>query len=193
MSAERDVIDLDDHNHQTVEPASAFSDRLMARRKWTLRLVAAFVLGGVLGGIGVSGLHSSREQREQSSSVSLVALPASAGSGGSDGKGAVRLDGQLAVINTGPAPITVRSVAAERRGVLIRDSGGDAELIRAGGTAWVDVTARIECSVEIGSEPLSMRFTVETRDKQVREFTYPVAVVGSVWHRVAEQPCEHLR
>ncbi|RZU76060.1 hypothetical protein EV384_4660 [Micromonospora kangleipakensis] len=193
MSAERDVIDLDEYNDQPAEAGGASPDRLMARQKMVLRLVAAFVVGVVLGGVVVSELRDSRQQRERRSSISLVAFPASVGSGGSDGKGVLQVNGQLVVINAGPAPITVRAATAQRHGVLIRDTGQSAP-IRPGGTAWIDVKARIECSVEIGDEPLSMQFSVETEGKQViREVTYPVAIVGTVWDGAPDHLCEQRR
>lgn len=192
MPAEPDVIDLDGPDRRTGGSGDTTAERFSARRRTILRLVAAFVVGAMLGGVGVNGLRDAREQRERSSAVTLVALPASVGSGGTDGPGILQLDGQLAVINTGPASITVRTVTAQRPGVLIRDTGRSGQ-IRPGGTAWIDVRARIECAVETGSEPLPMRFWVETDDRKVREVTYPVALVGSVWHRAADQPCQHLR
>ncbi|MDZ5447886.1 hypothetical protein U2F26_35210 [Micromonospora sp. 4G57] len=81
MSAEHKVIDLDEHDHQPAESGGTTPDRHMGRWKLNVRLVAAFVVGVVLGGVGVSELRDSREERERSASVSLVAFPASAGSG----------------------------------------------------------------------------------------------------------------
>lgn len=191
MSPEH-VIDLDERVHQSAASAGATPDRRMVRRKMNARLVAAFVIGIVLGGVGVSELRDSREERERNASVSVVAFPASVGGGGSDVKGVFQVDGQLAVVNAGPAPITVRAATGQGPGVLVRDAGRS-RLLRPGGTGWIGVNVRLECSVAFGSEPLSMRFSVETADRQIREVSYPVAVVGSVWHRAAEKPCEHLR
>jgi hypothetical protein len=73
--AEHAVIDLDDENRQPAGLGTATSERLMARRKMTLRLVAAFAVGVVLGGFGVSELRDSREQRERNAVVALVAVP----------------------------------------------------------------------------------------------------------------------
>ncbi|MCO1593765.1 hypothetical protein M8C17_01130 [Micromonospora sp. RHAY321] len=191
MSAEREVIDLNEHDHEPAEPGGATPEGLMARRKMNVWLVAAFVVGVVLGGVGVSELRDSREERERNASVSLVAFPASISSGGSDATGVLQMDGQLAVINAGPAPITVRAATGQRPGVQVHDTG-QTRLLRPGGTAWIDVKLRIECSIAFGSEPLSIRFSVETADQQIREVSYPAAVVGSAWHREAEQPCAHL-
>ncbi|MEU0080406.1 hypothetical protein ABZY58_21095 [Micromonospora tulbaghiae] len=192
MSAEREVIDLDEHIHQPAESGSATPDRRRARRWMRVRLVAAFVAGVVIGGVGVSELRDSREERQRTASVSLVAFPASGGGGGSDVKGVLQMDGQLAVINAGPAPITVRAATGQGPGVLVRDTGQSRQ-VRPGGTGWIDVKLRLECSIAFGSEPLSMRFSVETGDRQIREVSYPVALVGSVWQRGAELPCAHLR
>lgn len=182
------MIDLDEDNRQ---PAVDSPDRLMRRSKMGVRLVAVLLVGAVLGGIGVNELRASQAQRERVASVSLVALPVSVGGGGSDVKGVLQLDGQLAVINTGPAPITVVAVSGERPGVLVRGTGKSV-LIRPGGTGWVEVKLSLECATAFGSEPVSMRLSVETADRQAREATYPVAVAGSVWHRGVERPCEHV-
>ncbi|WP_218106734.1 hypothetical protein [Micromonospora pallida] len=190
MPAEHDVIDLDEHDQRPAE-SSGTPDRLMARRKTNARLVAAFVVGAVLGGVGVSELRDSRDERKRNASVSLVAFPASSSSGSSDVTGVLQMEGQLAVINAGPAPITVRAATGQRPGIQVRDNGRS-RLLRPGGTGWIGVKLRIECSTAFESEPLSIRFSVETADRQVREVSYPVAVRGSAWHQGAERPCTYL-
>ncbi|MEU7590197.1 hypothetical protein AB0A95_28380 [Micromonospora sp. NPDC049230] len=182
MSAEHHVIDLVENDPQ---PA-----RLAASRTWNVRLVAAFAVGIVLGGAGVGVLRSSREERQRNAAVSLVAFPASSGSLGAD-TDVVQMDGQLAVINAGPAPITVKSATGQRPGVQVQDTG-QSRLVRPGGTTWISVKLRIECALAFESEPLSIRFSVETADRQVREVSYPVAVAGSAWHQGAERPCTIL-
>ncbi|MEU7755886.1 hypothetical protein [Micromonospora sp. NPDC049171] len=182
MSAEHHVIDLVENDPQ---PA-----RLAASRTWNVRLVAAFAVGIVLGGAGVGVLRSSREERQRNAAVSLVAFPVSSGSLGAD-TDVVQMDGQLAVINAGPAPITVKSATGQRPGVQVQDTG-QSRLVRPGGTTWISVKVRIECALAFGSEPLSLRFSVETADRQVREVSYPVAVAGSAWHQGAERPCTIL-
>ncbi|RNI03329.1 hypothetical protein EEZ25_11160 [Micromonospora aurantiaca] len=189
MSAEHNVIELDDHDRQSAGRTAPV--RLVAKRRRNVRLVAAFVVGVVLGGIGAGELRDSREERERNASVSLVAFPASVGSGGSDATGILRMDGQLAVINAGPAPITVSSATGQRPAVQVHDTG-QSRLLRPGGTGWISVKLRIECTLAFGSEPLSIRFSVQTADRQVREVSYPVAVAGSAWHHGAERPCAGL-
>ncbi|MGW5579612.1 hypothetical protein [Micromonospora chokoriensis] len=190
MSAEQNVIDLDEHDCQPALSGQTAAARLVTRRKRILRLVAAIVIGATLGGIAVGELRDLREERERNASVSLVAFPASAGGGGSDATGVVQIDGQLAVINAGPTPITVRSASGQRPGVQVHDTG-QSRLLRPGGTGWISVKLRMECALAFGSEPLSIRLSVETADRQVREVNYPVAVAvaGSVWHYAAERPC----
>lgn len=192
MSAEREVIDLDDHDNRSAV-GSVAPDRLVASRKTIVRLVAAFVVGGVLGGLGVSELRDSREERERTASVALVAFPASVDSfeWTVDVPGVVQMDGKLAVINAGPAPITVRAATGQGRGGLVRYTG-ESRLLRPGDTDLIDVKLSLECATAFGSEPLPMRFSVETGDRQTREVSYPIALVGSVWHQ-AEQPCSDFR
>ncbi|MEU8262363.1 hypothetical protein AB0C02_17245 [Micromonospora sp. NPDC048999] len=190
MSAEREVIDLDEYDRRPAEPGRATPGRLMARRKMAVRVVTGFVVGVVLGGVGVNELRDSRAERERNASVSLVAFPASVSSGATDDTGILQLDAQLAVISAGPAPITIQAVTGQRSGIQVRDTG-QSQLLRPGGTGWINVKLSIECSTAFESEPLSIRFSVETADRQVREARSPVAVVGSLWHQAAEQPCAH--
>ncbi|MFU8852820.1 hypothetical protein ACNAW0_17805 [Micromonospora sp. SL1-18] len=185
------MIDLDEHNHQPAESGTTTPDRLTARQKMVLRLVAAFLVGVVLGGFGVSQLRDARDQRERNAVVALVALPQSTNSGGSSAsQGSVQLSGNLMLINAGPVPITVRGVQAERPGVVI-NSIGQPRLLPPGSTGQLVVELRFECSTAFQPEPLPLRLFAETDDKQVREIRYPVALAGSDWERDALSLCEH--
>ncbi|MGC5017090.1 hypothetical protein [Micromonospora sp. DT47] len=189
MSEEHGSIDLDEHNHESAGPGSIPDDRLRARQTTVLRLVAAFVAGGVLGAIGVNEMRDSREQRERTASVVLLAVPASAGSGNPNGTGLVQLSGQLALINAGPAPITVSAARAQEPGVIIHDTG-QTRLLPSGGTDRIDVKVLIDCDTALESGPLPMQFSVKTDDEQVREVRHPIALVESVWHEAIERTCE---
>ncbi|MBG6099924.1 hypothetical protein IW249_000338 [Micromonospora vinacea] len=189
MAAEQVLIDLDEHGHEPVERSGITQRNVANSRKTLLQLVAAFVIGVVLGGIGVGELRDSRAQRERSTVVALVALPESGYSGGSNSRGTVRLNGQLTMINTGPAPITIRAVHAERLGVQVR-AIGQARQVRPGGIGQILVDLQLDCSTAFQPEPLSMRFSVETEDKRLREVRYPVALVGSAWQEDALLMCE---
>ncbi|MEU8389922.1 hypothetical protein [Micromonospora sp. NPDC048842] len=189
MAAEHVVIDLDEHGPEPAERSGSTHGSVANRRKILLSLVAAFAIGVVLGGIGVGELRDSRAQRERSTVVSLVALPESGFSGGFNSRGTVLLNGQLTLINTGPAPITIRAVQAERPGVQVR-SMGQARQVRPGGTGQIPVELQLECAKAFELEPLSVRFSVETEDKRLREARYPVALVGSAWHEDAQSLCE---
>ncbi|GIJ37506.1 hypothetical protein [Micromonospora andamanensis] len=188
MSAEREVIDLDEHDRQSTAAGRAAPDRLLSRRQMTVRLVAAFVLGAVLGGLGVSELRDSREERERHASVALVAVPLSVAGGGSVVSGVLQLDGQLAVTNAGQAPITVRAATGQGPGAQVRDTGAS-RLLGPGDTGPIDVEMRFECATAFDSGLLPMRFSVETDDRQVIEIDYPVALGGGVWQVRAEQAC----
>ncbi|MEV6812966.1 hypothetical protein [Micromonospora sp. NPDC051296] len=177
MPAEPAVIDLDEHDHRVVEPRTVTRT---PRRAAVLLLVAAFIVGVVAGGLGMTEIRDSREQRERDATVALVALPASARSGGGTPTGAVRLNAQLALINTGPAPITVQSARAQRPGVLIRDTG-HTRTLRPGGTGWVDVELLLQCPTTFDPEPVLMTFSVETAAGRVREVDYPIALATGSW------------
>ncbi|MEV0427519.1 hypothetical protein [Micromonospora sp. NPDC050495] len=179
------MIDLDDQDQRPARPGA---DPVTDGRKVALGLVAAFVAGVVLGGVGISQLRDSRAQRERNAVVALVAVPRSANLGGSSVQGSVQLSGLLMVVNTGPAPVTVRGVTAERPGVVLR-SIEDSRLLPAGGTGQVVVELRFDCTTAFQSDPLSLRLSVETGDARTREVSYPVALFGSEWHRDAMTMC----
>ncbi|MGC4759885.1 hypothetical protein [Micromonospora trifolii] len=193
------MIDLDEGNHQPAQSGAAAHDRLKTRQKIALGLVAVFAVGIGLGGFAVHR-RDSLEQRERNGVVALVALPRTASLGsptfqsstidaGSDAP-KVKLTGHLILINAGPAPITVRRVAAAKGG-LSSSSAGEPRLLPLGGTGQLMVELSFECSVGWFEEPLPLTFEVETADKHVREVSYPVDLAGSDWQRVALPNCEH--
>ncbi|MDI5938197.1 MULTISPECIES: hypothetical protein [unclassified Micromonospora] len=192
MSGQRDVIDLDEGGREPAEAANVVPDGHPSGRRRNVRLVAALLAGVVLGGVGVGALRDAREARQRDSAVSLVAFPASGSGGGSDVAGVLQMDALLAVVNAGPAPVTLRAVTGRGPGVVLRDTG-QSRLVRPGGVGWIEVKLRLECASAFGSEPLPVRFSVETADRRTREVTYPVAMKGSLWQQGAEVPCEHLR
>ncbi|MEU1841516.1 hypothetical protein [Micromonospora chersina] len=193
MSAEREVIDLDERHNQSAAVGSVAPDRFLAGWRMSARLVAAFVVGGVLGGLGVSELRDSREERERNASVALVAFPASINTWGwiLEVPDHVQMTGQLAVTNAGPAPITVRAATGQGPDNLPSWTG-EFRLL-PGDTDLIDVKVSLECATVFGNDPLSMRFSVETGDGQIREVSYPVAPKGSIWHSRAEPECAHGR
>ncbi|PZG16722.1 hypothetical protein C1I95_16985 [Micromonospora craterilacus] len=185
MPVEPAVIDLDEHDHRVAEPRTVTRT---PRRTVVLLLLAVFTAGVVAGGLGMTEIRDSREQQERDATVALVALPASAHSGGGTPTGAVRLNGQLALINTGPSPITVRSARAQRPGVLIRDTG-HTRTVRPGGTGWIDVELLLQCPSTFDPEPVPMTFAVETADGRVREVGYPIALATGSWADAVSLNC----
>ncbi|MFI7081784.1 hypothetical protein ACIBO1_31285 [Micromonospora sp. NPDC049903] len=185
------MIDLDGHDHRPTSSGGSVPAGAVARRKMNARLAAVFVVGMVLGGVGVSQLRDSREARERDSSISLVAFVASGGSGGGNTEGVFQMAGQLAVINAGPAPIAVRASTGELPGIQVRGTG-QSWVLRPGATGWIKVEVQVDCAIPFGIEPLSMGFAVETADGRVRQISRPIAVLDSAWHRGVELPCAHL-
>lgn len=181
------MIDLDEHNHVPAE-SGATTTRPRAVKKAQLRLVAAFLVGSLLGGISVNELRDLREQRERIASVALVVAPGAARTDGVVTEGVAELDGSVEVSNFGPLPVTIRAVQAQTSGVLIQDTG-QSQSLRPGSIRWLDVKLRIQCPLEVRDEPLSMRISVETADRQIREFRYPVALHRSGWHSQAGFLC----
>ena len=187
MPSEPALIDLDAPDHRVAE-RSATRGPGTPRHTIVLRLVATLTVGVVVGGLAITEIRESRERQEQDSTVALVALPASAGSGGRPPTGAAQLSAQLALINTGPAPITVRSARARRPGVLIRDTGRPRQL-HPGNTGSIDVELLLQCSTAFDPEPVPMTFSVETADGQVREFDYPIALATGAWRNAVSLIC----
>ncbi|MEU8260458.1 hypothetical protein AB0C02_07540 [Micromonospora sp. NPDC048999] len=191
MSTEHGEIDLDEYR-ELAGSAGVSPSRLAARHRMILRFVAVFVAGVVLGGAVVNQLRDSREQRERGASVSLVAIPASATSMSASSPGRVQLYAQLALINTGAAPITVNAAMAQRPDAHIPDTRLSRR-IGPGSTALIDVRVRFECSIPIENEPLPVRFSVKTDDNQDREVNAPVSLVNSAWDLEFRQACVYLR
>ncbi|MBG6068359.1 hypothetical protein [Micromonospora ureilytica] len=183
---EHDVIDLDEHKHVPAESGATSTRR--AVKKAQLRLIAAFLVGLLLGGVSVNELRDRREQRERAASVALVVIPGAARTDGVVTEGVAELDGSVEVSNFGPLPVTIRAVQAQTSGVLIQDTG-QSQSLRPGSTRWLDVKLRLQCPSEVRDEPLSMRISVETADRKVREFGYPVDLYRSGWHTQAGILC----
>ncbi|MEU4527209.1 hypothetical protein AB0F49_03180 [Micromonospora ureilytica] len=180
------VIDLDEHKHVPAESGATSTRRGV--KKAQLRLIAAFLVGLLLGGVSVNELRDRREQRERAASVALVVIPGAARTDGVVTKGVAELDGSVEVSNFGPLPVTIRTVQAQTSGVLIQDTG-QSQSLRPGSTRWLDVKLRLQCPLEVRDEPLSTRISVETADRQTREFGYPVDLYRSGWHIQAEVLC----
>lgn len=180
------VIDLDEHKHVPAESGATSTRR--AVKKAQLRLIAAFLVGLLLGGISVNELRDRREQRERAASVALVVIPGAARTDGVVTKDVAELDGSVEVSNFGPLPVTIRAVQAQTSGVLIQDTG-QSQSLRPGSTRWLDVKLRLQCPPEVRDEPLPMRVSVETADRKVREFGYPVDLYRSGWHSQAGILC----
>ncbi len=71
---------------------------------------------------------------------------------------------------------------------MVRSTGERPEL-PPGSTGQILVEMSFDCSVAFRQEPLSLRFSVETGDRRVREVGYPVAIAGSDWERDAQSMC----
>lgn len=187
------MIDLGERDHEQTESRTVAHGRPVDRRKMAARLVAALVAGLVLGAVGANELRDSRDERGRAARVALVAFPASPDGGmGSSSPDTLHLNAKLAVVNAGPAPVTIRAAEGQRPGVLVRDTGRS-RLVRPGGTGWIDVELVLQCSAAFASEPVSIRFSVETEDGQVREARYPITLVGSAWQHPVTVTCQRLR
>ncbi|WP_141722231.1 hypothetical protein [Micromonospora haikouensis] len=113
------MIDLDEGGREPAEVGGIAADRHPSGLRRNVRLVAALLAGVVLGGVGIDELRDAREERQRTASVSLVAFPASGGGGSSDGAGVLQMGGLLAVVNAGPAPITLRAVTGRGPGAEV--------------------------------------------------------------------------
>lgn len=155
----------------------------------TVRLLAAFAAGLVLGGAAVAAWWNSRPAHTPS--VRLAALASSAAGAAPDVKGVVRVDGRLAVINAGAEPVTVRSATGTGTGVAVT-SNGQAQVLRPGDTGLIGVTVRVECATVARAEPLAVDISVDTADGQRHEDGYAVTYAGSAWDRGAQRWCALL-
>ncbi|MBY8874254.1 hypothetical protein K7640_20705 [Micromonospora sp. PLK6-60] len=182
MPVEPPVIDLD-----TQEPARPDSRRA-GGAGGTVRVLAALVVGLLVGGVGVSVLRDHRDQRARDSVVALVATPTGATETGGSAGGNAWVAGHLMVVNAGPEPVTVRSVRAQRDGLLLADDKHSVT-IRSAGTGWIRVRMEFDCATQFEPTPLTLRFSVQTADRRVREVGHPVALIGSSWLETGIQIC----
>ncbi len=190
MAAEHDVIDLDVAAEPATRGGLAFA-RDAARSKTALRLAAVFAAGLLLGGTGVSVLRDRQEQQERDAAVHLVATPETANLGGSGTGRQVRLQGRLAVLNVGQAPVTIRGVRADRPDVTV-SSFGQPQVAQPAGTVRLLVQLRFDCPVVLDPTPLPVVFAVTTADRQAREFRFEVQLVDSAWATDARGMCMPL-
>ena len=180
------VIDLDDYNDGLGESDKRPCGLGPIRRATSFYLVGSFALGVALGGLGLAELQDPPDQRTQADAVALVAIAGPASNGGTLAAGSRQW--LLAVINTGPRPVTVRTIGAEIPGFAV-EGPNEPRQLQPGSMDWIDAKVTIDCSVDLGPGPLRMRFSVQTVDQQVRETTYPVAFSGTSWQERTIQSC----
>ncbi|MFE9658288.1 hypothetical protein [Micromonospora sp. NPDC006431] len=185
MTAEHPIIDLDDRGRGRVKPDEGPRRRRL-NRAMSAYAIGAFVLGAAVGGIGVAEVQGSRDARTRAATVAVVVIASSASDGGEISNSIARFDAQLAVVNAGPQPVTVRTVGARLPGTVI-DATAPFRLLRPGEVGVIQVQVVVHCSVK--PDPVPMRLSVETADQRTREVSYPMAYTGTAWHNRAVSLC----
>lgn len=185
--AERGIVDLDQRDGGPGESDENWPGRDRFGRRLAMYLLGSVALGIAIGGVGGANIQDRREHRAESGTVAVVAVAGPTSSSGENRNGTARLDAQLTVINTGPAPVTVRLVGAQETGVLVRDLGQSLSL-DPGGTGGLDVQLAAECRFA-SPNPLPMRLSVKTADQRTHEVSYTVAVEKSAWHYRVDALC----
>jgi len=149
-------------------------------------LVALLVLVAVVASsVGTLVLERRRQQAADDAVVSLTALVSGYHRALVAG-GALRIEGTLAVVNTGPSPVTVDSVSGAVGSLTFTSSG--ATVVRPG-VKDIEVDVVVACPGAVSADPVTVRFTVHTVDGVARETTAVMAVSGTTWSMPHEQAC----
>lgn len=186
MTAEHPIIDLDDRGRGRVKPDEDPRRRRLINRATSAYTIGAFVLGVAVGGIGIAEVQSSRDARTRAATVAVVVIARSASDDGGISGSIAQFDAQLAVVNPGPQPVTVRTVGARLPGTVI-DAAAPFRRLRPGEAGVIDVQVVVHCSVK--PDPVPMRLSVETADQRTREVSYPMTYIGTAWHDRAVSLC----
>jgi len=148
-------------------------------------LVVAVIVSVVASSLGTLALERRRQQAADDAVVSLTALVRGYHQA-LVADGALRIAGALAVVNTGPSPVTVESVSGAVAGLTFTSSR--ATVVRPG-VKDIEVDVVVACPGTVSADPVSVRFTVHTADGVARETTAVMAVSGTTWSSLHETAC----
>lgn len=128
-------------------------------------LVAAVVVGAVVGGLLATGVGERRELQEDQSTVRLLsAISAPAFGSLSDGWLPVR----VVVLNAGPEPVTVTGARLDGTDTVLALDG--ARTVQPGRSGSLNAVARLDCG---GGAPGGLLLTVEASDGGTTEVSAP--------------------
>jgi hypothetical protein len=171
-------------------------------RTWLL-VVAAVVLGGVLGGLAMVRLQDRRLQ-DRVAPVVLVDTgwvgdgPQLVEGGGQlrdasgkllDPKLNVQLGGHVVVVNAGPAAFKLRGLKADPPGFRLTGDGVDT-WVAPGRPVYAPVWAAVTCTPQPDLAEIRATVTIEPRDGDTREIT--VTFQGHQWGWQIEKGCAKI-
>lgn len=148
--------------------------------KVPLWAVLALVLGAVLLATTATRLWDAREAAApaRAKPVILVDVPADSGLVGRGDGRTVTLRSAVQVINAGPQPIELETVASTSDGVTLHGDG-DGRVIPAGTAGQVVVRGLIDCRTWVPTEPIQLRLDVRDADGVLRPAVRTVVIRGA--------------
>jgi hypothetical protein len=154
-----------------------------------LGALGLFLLGGVIGGVGLHNWDLRRQLQAEESTVSVLVFADTAGLMMAGGEGQrVRIDGQVTVVNAGPRSVNVQNLVGDGRGVTLRATEKQ-RWIEPGAWSAVDLTATLDCATGIPAGPVALRMSVQTEDERFSQVSFPVALQDTRWEEYLDRTC----
>lgn len=141
------LIDLD----QPADRATGGEPRPLSRRGAAGVAVVALLVGAVFGGLVTHRWTVQRARVTDERKVSLLLFPGQQAGGDAvdsvaNGDGSIQMtfDAAVAVVNAGPLPVELRSLAAQAAGMTVAGTAR-AQSISPGTSVLVDVVVTVDC------------------------------------------------
>jgi len=193
------MIDLDQPAQPRTSPNGSSQGgwrRLATARALILVVAASLLAGGILGGLTTYvgwyrplAASVARADQAGSSAVSVLLFAESGVRTVNNEQRRVRIEGQVRVVNAGPAPVNVIAVRVDQPGVTARSPEKERQ-IAPGAASPVDVVVEWNCATD-EPEALVASVSVETVDEQVRKIS-PVDLYGTSWIESRSVGCAGL-
>lgn len=182
------VIDLD-------RPAAPAAPKKRAPHAFTLTtLVIGVVIGVVIGGLVTYEWNLRRQAVERDGEVSVLVF-ADAGKLIDDGTvvlhgrvASVTLTRRVTLVNVGPAPVNVRNLIADRRGVTVRGVEKQ-RWLDPGASVQADAEVQVDCLRGLPLGRLPVTLSVQTQDDRSRIARPKEVFDGTPWSGQAEIAC----
>lgn len=157
-----------------------------------LAALGLFLLGGVIGGVGMHHWDLGQQLQAEESTASVLVFADTTGPMTADAEGQrVRIDGQVTVVNTGPRSVNVQNLVGDAQGVTLRAIERQ-RWIQPGAWSPVDLTATVDCATGVPAGPVALRISVQTEDARFSQVSLPVALQDTRWEEFLDRTCVRI-